>query len=312
MCFSALEILMFHLWVTVFRGSQIELYIRKTAYIGVDIFFLLSVYSLASRKITDLKAYYFSRFKSVYFKFLVFTLIASVVGSFGVSKTVQILLGIELFKRGGGAFLWFLPAIVILYIVFPLIQKWADKAPFIGAIITLAVWFILGVLVCRYTSYRDIFIFWNRIPIMVCGYLMAIYSAQLNKFFERLWVLRPIIALCLIGIGIVLLFNFGFNTKLSKPIQDLFYVTAIPLVLGLVLLLDYIPEVKIISLIGSATLEMYAIQMIWGFNLAGKIYKACRNAALTNLLSVVIVTILSIIASKLFALLFARTTNSNK
>jgi len=300
MCFSALEILIFHLWVTVFKNNQVELFIRKTAYIGVDIFFLLSVYSLASRKITDLKAYYLSRFKAVYFKFFVFTALASILSAWGIKRFVQILLGIELFKKGGGAFLWFLPAIVLVYLVFPFIQKFASKKPLLGGLITLAIWFITGLAISKLTSYKEIFIFWNRIPAMVTGFLLASYSDVLCSFFGRRKWLKAVTGILLLAFGTLLLYKFGFTTRLSVPIRDMFYVVALPSVLGLILLLDYIPENKVTILIGSATLELYAIQMIIGFTLAGDFYKLCRNALLTNILSLLSITLISLLASFLF------------
>ncbi len=158
MTFSALQILIFHLWIIVLSGNQAELFLQKTAYIGVDVFFFLSAYSLQKRKITDIKAYYISRFKSVYLKYAVFTLIAAITSGWTFTRVIKILTGVELFQKGGGAFLWFIPAIMLFYILIPWIQKITAPNLKLGAAILICMWFIIGILLTGFTSFKNILI----------------------------------------------------------------------------------------------------------------------------------------------------------
>lgn len=299
MCFSGLLILAFHLWVVMFRGNPIEQFLIRTAYIGVDMFFFLSAYSLASRKITDVIDYYGSRLEAVYLKFVFFCLVAAVVADWGMDHLWKSIFGIELFQKGGGAFLWFLPAIMLFYLIFPWMQRiFAGKA-WLGATIVLLVWLCIGLYVTYTTDYTAMFIFWNRIPVFVVGTIAAAYEKQFCTLFQgnRGVLYRVLCGIVFLGIGIWLLYQFGFRSRLSTPLPDFYYVTAIPAVLGLILLLDLIPDVAVISLIGQATLELYALQMIFGFTFANKLYKATKNAALTNLCSIVVITTVAVLCS---------------
>lgn len=294
MTFSALQILVFHLWISI-SGTTAELFLQKTAYIGVDIFFFLSAYSLSKRKVTDIKSYYLSRLKNVYLKFAVFTIIAALVGGWKFIRVISVLTGIELFQKGGGAFLWFLPAIIIFYLLLPWIQKITAPKPVFGAVVILFIWFIAGILITFFTSYKAFFIMWNRIPVLVLGALAASFIPKLNV------KIRLPLGILLTVIGYLLLWYFGFRIKLSTPIADIFYCMAIPAVLGIVLLIGSIPENKFAGLIGSATLEIYAVQMIWGFKLLNNIYMKLQNPLLANISTIILV----ILAGMLFNLLFS-------
>ena len=115
MLFSALQILIFHLWIPI-TNSNLEFFVKQTAYMGVDIFFLLSGYSLGLKKIENYARFVISRFNVVYVKFILFSLVFCLINNTGVIRFLKIISGVELFERGGGAFLWFVPGIMIFYI----------------------------------------------------------------------------------------------------------------------------------------------------------------------------------------------------
>ncbi len=301
MCLAALLILIFHLWISVFKGNAVENFIVKTGYIGVDIFLLLSVYTLSLRPITDLKSFYIGRFKSVYLKFALFVVIASIINHWKVLRAFKSLTMVELFEKGGGAFLWFLPAIVILYFIFPFLTRILKFKPWVNALIVLTVWFLVGIAISWFSNYDAIFIFLNRVPIMVVGYLLARYGDAISN--KGLGIKAAIGVLLLIA-GIILTWKFGYKVRLNSPITDMFYVATIPYALGLTLLVDMIPECKVIRLLGRSTLEAYAVQMIWGYKMAAFFYKFSKSALITNLLTAICVFGLSICISSVFMILF--------
>ena len=269
---AAFQILFFHLWAPI-TSTQIEQFVLKTAYVGVDMFFFLSAYSLAGREI-DYVPFLKDRVLKLYAKFAFFTLIMALFSkSFGVIRAVKSLMFIEFFQKGGGAFLWFIPAILILYIIYPLFLKWNSRFKVIWV---LLIWLIAGVFSEHVLSYTAVFIFTNRIPVILAGYLFKTYCTKNNNLRRSFIVLIPL--------GVLLLHMYGFKVRLNFPIKDMFYVLAIPSVIGLVMLSSYVKKYAVTESLGSITLELYAVQMIFGQQILIWAYNVFnKNALLTNI-----------------------------
>lgn len=283
---AAFQILFFHLWAPL-TSTQIEQFILKTAYVGVDMFFFLSAYSLAGREI-DYVPFLKDRVLKLYAKFAFFTLIMALFSkSFGVIRVVKSLTLIEFFQKGGGAFLWFIPAILILYIIYPLFLKWNSRFKVIWV---LLIWLIAGVFSEHVLSYTAVFIFTNRIPVILAGYLFKTYCTHNNNLRRSFIVLIPL--------GVLLLHMYGFKVRLNFPIKDMFYVLAIPTVLGLVTLSSYVKKYAVTESLGSITLELYAVQMIFGQRILIWAYNVFnKNALLTNVFVTGVMLLLAYIIS---------------
>ena len=283
---AAFQILFFHLWAPL-TSTQIEQFILKTAYVGVDMFFFLSAYSLAGREI-DYVPFLKDRVLKLYAKFAFFTLIMALFSkSFGVIRVVKSLTLIEFFQKGGGAFLWFIPAILILYIIYPLFLKWNSRFKVIWV---LLIWLIAGVFSEHVLSYTAVFIFTNRIPVILAGYLFKTYCTHNNNLRRSFIVLIPL--------GVLLLHMYGFKVRLNFPIKDMFYVLAIPTVLGLVTLSSYVKKYAVTESLGSITLELYAVQMIFGQRILIWAYNVFnKNALLTNIFVTGVMLLLAYIIS---------------
>ena len=128
MTFSALFIVIFHMWINV-TNSPIEMYLRQICVIGVDLFFFLSAYSIGKRKNIEYKKFIIDRFLKIYLKFIIFACIAAFYLKWDISKFIKVILGIELFNKGGGSFLWFIPGIMLVYLTLPLYKKIDEKYP---------------------------------------------------------------------------------------------------------------------------------------------------------------------------------------
>ena len=283
---AAFQILFFHLWAPI-TSTQIEQFVLKTAYVGVDMFFFLSAYSLAGREI-DYVPFLKDRVLKLYAKFAFFTLIMALFSkSFGVIRVVKSLTLIEFFQKGGGAFLWFIPAILILYIIYPLFLKWNSRFKVIWV---LLIWLIAGVFSEHVLSYTTVFIFTNRIPVILAGYLFKTYCTHNNNLRRSFIVLIPL--------GVLLLYMYGFKVRLNFPIKDMFYVLAIPTVLGLVTLSSYVKKYAVTESLGSITLELYAVQMIFGQRILMWAYNVFnKNALLTNIFVTGVMLLLAYIIS---------------
>lgn len=298
---AAFQILFFHLWAPI-TSTQIEQFVLKTAYVGVDMFFFLSAYSLAGRKI-DYVPFLKDRALKLYAKFAFFVLIMALFSkSFGVIRAVKSLMFIEFFQKGGGAFLWFIPAILILYIIYPLFLKWNSRFKVIWV---LLIWLIAGVFSEHVLSYTAVFIFTNRIPVILAGYLFKTYCtgnrdaimSDNNKMNRTIQILRRSWIL-LIPLGVLLLYMYGFKVRLNFPIKDMFYVLAIPSVIGLVMLSSYVKKYAVTESLGSITLELYAVQMIFGQQILIWAYNVFnKNALLTNIFVTGVMLLLAYIIS---------------
>lgn len=294
MSFSALMIIIFHLWINITKPNTniylIETYLRYIGYIGVDIFFFLSAYSLASNEIDNYLNFIFKRFKKIYLKFIIFGVIAFFFNKWSFLKLLKIIFGIEFLTKGGGSFLWFIPAIMIIYILLPLYKKLDNKYRVITPIITIITYLIL-VITLSINKKTTLLIFINRIPIILLGY----YFSKL-KIFEKLQknnLLYYCVALCLTIFGLFFNYYLYINHFYLSYFQDIFYVLSIPLIIGVILLLDKIKSNNLFNYLGSITLEVYAIQMIFGYYLTGKLVKIINNSFLVNILSIVIVILIA-------------------
>ena len=286
---AAFQILFFHLWAPL-TSTQIEQFILKTAYVGVDMFFFLSAYSLAGREI-DYVPFLKDRVLKLYAKFAFFVLIMALFSkSFGVIRAVKSLTFIEFFQKGGGAFLWFIPAILILYIIYPLFLKWNSRFKVIWV---LLIWLTGSVFAEHVLSYTAVFIFTNRIPVILAGYLFKTYCTKNHNLRRSFIVLIPL--------GALLLHMYGFKVRLNFPIKDMFYVLAIPTVLGLVTLSSYVKKYAVTESLGSITLELYAVQMIFGQRILIWAYNVFnKNALLTNIFVTGVMLLLAYIISHVF------------
>ena len=278
--------------------NPIEMFFKLTSGIGVDIFFFLSAYSLAGRDYSDYVGFLRSRFINVYLKYLLLAVIAAVVVGWKLKLFLKVVTGIDLFDRGGGAFLWFLPAIMILYILFPWFQKADEKNRAITLGVILLVWCSVAFACTQFKSAHHIFIFWNRVPVFLLGY----YSARLSimeKVFDDTKP-RLLLGIVFTVVGYWLIYQFGYHTKLHIPFRDMFYIIYIPASVGLILLVGMVPESKVIKWIGSSTLEMYGVQMIFGYSFANKVLNATGSKGITNLLTCLYVIIIAVIARTIY------------
>ena len=282
---AALLIVIFHFYIP-FSGLKAELVIYRAAYIGVDIFFFVSAYSLAQRDKIEYWKFVGNRLLSIYLPFVLFAVVANFYGKWKYPRFFKVVSGIEFFKRGGGSFLWFFTAIMLIYLIAPLLVKLKKRFGVKAFFGMMSVWLLLGIL-CQYVlGNRAVFILVNRLPVIFLGlYYDEIRSILLKKAG------LPVIFTGLIA-GAFLIYRYGSLERLNKPFFEMYYIVAIPFVISLIALWDYISShVSIRNLpmqfIGKLTLEMYGLQMIFGFKLETAIYKATGHKFITFLITAI-------------------------
>ena len=292
---SAILIAVFHLWINI-TSFEIENFIKFICFVGVDIFFLVSAFSIAKSDTENYKEYIKKRFSKIYLKYIFFAIIASIVFGWGITRLIKVVLGIELFTKGGGSFLWFAPAILIVYLLLPLYKRMDETYPKANPVITLSLWFAIYLVLTKVDSVSQILIFYNRIPVILLGFYLGKYDVlekvRQSKFR---YILLSISAIC---IGIILVYFLGYHSS-----NDFFYILAIPLALGLVMILDILPETRIIDKLGKCSFEMYGLQMIFGFKIADIIYRSLGSAILSNIITIGLLIATSFLLEKAFHIL---------
>lgn len=283
MGFAALLILIFHFYVP-FGQSRFEFFVWQSAYYGVDLFFFMSAYSLGTKDKIKFGAFLANRLYYIYLPFVIMTLIATIYKHWSFMRFVKILLGIEFFNNGGGAFLWFVTAIMILYILAPLFVGIKSKYGILALPMLLAFWLVVAVIFQFVFPKETLFIVINRLPIFILGLFYEDYrKLDLKKFKLPLAVISLVL-------GCLLVNKWGLTVRLSKPFWNMFYILAIPMVFGIVGIFDSLSElVKLrnipLSLLGKITLELYGFQMIFGLKIESKIYMRTRNGFLSFLVT---------------------------
>lgn len=299
MVVSALFILIFHLWVNITTFIE-ESIIRQICVVGVDLFFFVSAYSISKKKEIIYKDFIINRLTDIYLKFILLTIIYVIYTSKGLLDFIKIILGIDLFTKGGGSFLWFLPSIMIIYVLLPLYKNIDNKYKKLCPIISFVLFLILSISLSTFTNYSEIFILLNRIPIIMLGYYIAKYNVL--EILRNKKIIYAITTLLLVLIGYIISYKAIFNRIEITYLYDIKYILNIPLELGLIMLLDLIKDNKVTSLFGSITLELYGLQMIFGFKLANKLFISLKNPILVNIVTFIIIIFLSLIMYYLYKL----------
>ena len=188
---AALWILVFHAWVILSPDPKdgsfslinfLEHYIKDIGFCGVDIFLFLSGIGLtfAIRK-ESLPVFYYRRVRRVMLPFLTVGIVRGIVQNWGLPLMIANLTGYNFFMNNTYAFLWFVPAIVTLYLFFPLYYKLFEKAgnKILFTAGAVMVWLLI-VLLARDQIRIDMFAFINRIPVFLTGILFG-YLTQKHK-----------------------------------------------------------------------------------------------------------------------------------
>ena len=192
---------------------------------------------------------------------------------------------------------------MIVYILLPLFNKLENNHKMFIPIITLLLWLLFTVMMSLYTSYHQIFVFTNRIPIILLGSYLARYGVLDNLSIKQ----YIFIMILLLVLGLFILCKFDHIT--CKYIYDVFYLIAIPFILGVILLINLIPTNKIINVLGSITLELYGIQMLFGFKIASMVLTIFKNKLLSNCITIIVIVLFAIIIHYLFKIIFKWCSN---
>lgn len=279
---AALLIFLFHEWTPVFGNiplvGTLEDFVRRTGFCGVDIFFLLSgmglTYSIEKSKVLK---FYGKRIKRIILPFVIAGVIAAILRKWTFGLFIKNITGFNFYTSDIYSFLWFVPAIVTFYLLFPLYYKLfsLSKNKILFTMGVIAVWLFLSMPLTEITRY-DIFGFTNRIPVFVFGVYLGYKSKEETCRIDA-WGWCALVATFLVGIRLSYQTNIQGN-YLLVPVSNcclpnfLLATSGTMLLAGFFELLGHIKFVgnvitKFFSFFGLITFELYCIQELLGIKL---------------------------------------------
>lgn len=190
MGFAALSIVYFHEWQYLFLGSdrllRAEDVFHRSIIFGPDLFFLMSGIGLTfAMKKYKLLPFWGKRLKRLAIPTLVAALCMALTWHWSLGDYIKNVTGWNFYAHNMYSFLWFIPAIMTLYVVFPLYWRFFSRAKnqLVFTLVALAVWAAIsygGVQFIR----PDLYGFVNRIPIFLTGVQLG-WMTQQEKLPEN-------------------------------------------------------------------------------------------------------------------------------
>ena len=286
MGFAALTIVYFHEWQFLFAGHdrllRLEEVFHRSIIFGPDLFFLMSGVGLtfAMRKY-GLWQFWGKRLRRIALPTLLAALCMAVTWHWSLGDYIRNVTGWNFYMHNMYSFLWFIPAILSLYVVFPLYWRFFSRAKnqLVFTLAALAVWAAISYS-CTGLIRSDLYGFVNRVPIFLTGVQLGWMTQQerlpreqrqgtfdLQKYPALFW---GVLVVCFVA-GCVL--SYLTNQKgLSLGVPDSNcripdYLITISLTFFLVKLCEWLDEtavgkwvVKFFAFYGIMSLEFYAIQ----------------------------------------------------
>lgn len=205
---SAILIVIFHLFLPAMADipivGTVEDFFLMRGFWAVDVFFLLSGAGLVrSIRSNSLGVFYYRRFKRIFLPFFLVALFYLLKDEWTFFTFVKAVTGIGFILGDIHLFLWFVPAIAICYLLYPLYFHFyaRSKHPVRFTVIAAAVVIIAEIILIQFGFiFHTLLMF--RIPTLLLGTLLA--DQKDNKAFL---LDKKVIIICLIAMpaGILLI-----------------------------------------------------------------------------------------------------------
>lgn len=295
-----------------------EAYLKRIFFFGVDMFMMLSgmgvVFSLAKNSIGK---FYVNRLKRIYPPILIAALVMMYVDKWPFLVFIKKVTGYAFFFEWFYSFLWFFTAILVLYLVSPLLNKMFEKSEnkLLTSLLFLVYYILVVNLIYRKTSLDiwDYYGFTNRIPIFVFG----MYLGHVLREQKTSDITYPESSKVFLYVGLLFLGGFlAFATSLEEkwflvPISNCFMpniLLSISVCFLLALLFDkgensnrFISKItdiilKILGFYGMISFEFYIVQewicskMLDAFSIEGRV-----NSMIFNILLFIVVTVSALV-----------------
>lgn len=286
------------------------MFFRVTGAMGVDMFLFLSGIGLfySYSRNSNIIMFYKKRVLRIIPTYLIicapFYAYTYLIGqSMNVKEFFLHLTLVSYWVNGTGD--WYIAAIIILYILFPLFNKIINKNGIFGFLLLIFIWSMICLfLVFLFPNlFHNTETFWPRIPIFIFG----IYIGQLilNKRQVNGWVLINSILANIIILGIEAYYCLQGAEAAYSFWPRLFYF---PLSISFIFIVCYIFDSwslvklkKSLNLLGGVTLEIYLLNQRF-INLFDALIK---NVYLSNFIGIVLTVIVSFIINRVMRILIS-------
>ena len=277
MGFAAIWIFIFHVRndVTVFNSvpvlRDIDVFFVNIGFNGVDIFLLLSGWGLyhAINK-HNLLLFFKRRYRRLILPFVVACVATAILNHWSIVRFIKAVTCWTFLAKDVHEPKWFVPAIAIIYLFFPLyhklFEKFTNKYVFTGA--AMAVWLVLSFILPLITGRSDIYVAFGRIPVFLIGVLIGWFTYSKKKITKEWIVWLVLIPMLIVGFQAELYVAFKkvvlINPGISNALPGLLIGIPMCFIAGQVFALlgkaTFIQ--KAYGFMGKITLEFYVVQEI--------------------------------------------------
>ena len=252
---SMLAVILFHAYF-----SWGGLFVFKYGFIGVDIFLFLSGYGLCfSYNKNTIWKFWKRRFKRIMPQYIVYALIATILGFTLSNRNVSVwdlfcnITTLSYYDVGGWFIDWYLAALVIFYVLFPLLYSIVNLKTFIILLISACLFFM-------FYDTNDIewkyICFLARIPIFCLGIVLyRIFVTPPTRDSLRQFSLLIVTIVCL-GLFLLLINIFDFIDISKFFVTSLFTPVFIVIICWLRKFLP-IRIIRIVEFLGVESLMIY-------------------------------------------------------
>lgn len=274
MGFAALWIYIFHEWKLTVGSDAIHqglVIFKRLGFCGVDIFFLLSGIGLtySYSKNCQILTFYLKRLKRLLPIFWGVGIIIALIDHWSLEQILGNLLCYNFWTKSMYSFLWFIPAILFLYFVFPWYYKLflTCKSKICCLLISLELWLITAI-AFQSIIRTDLYGMINRIPIFLVGIYLG-YLLQHDGIPIPAGGYIFFIVSLFLGLQLAYLCNFRELTILV-PVSNCLpnFILAITLFFLLSKVFNVLDKkrhqqsllLKVLGFYGNMSLEFYCIQ----------------------------------------------------
>lgn len=276
---SAIWILMFHYtFYPVFSEGtfyyEVESFLIKNGNLGVDFFFFLSGFGLLySIEKNSIKKFYYNRFKRLIIPYTFAVIIFAIDENMNVIDAIKGYVGYSFIFENIYATPWFVPAIAILYLLFPIYYKLFQMAKN-KSIFTISILTILMIMIKLLAGIirSDSYGFLTRIPVFLVGVLFGYYSKYdycKNKNIRKINICLFVSSILFFGISIYLLYLNNCDGVVLPNLLSKYYLPAFLLTISSSLANSLIFSTNniiasaienILSFIGKYSFEIYCLE----------------------------------------------------
>ncbi len=271
---ASLMIVFHHLTIKVDAGlfAKAYMFLRVTGAMGVDIFLFLSAIGLnrSYLKSDGIKNFYKKRFKRIIPTYLLIVGIAYIIkyiiiGNIDIKGFFTNLCLINFWTEGTGD--WYIVAILVFYLLYPIIYKTIEKYKWVGFCILMLIW--VGMVLVIYLNFPTLFNNINtllpRVPVFLFG------TAVSNSVFQHKKISNSIIVIAILLNAIFLAIEAIFALQGAEIAYSFwprffYFPLSISFLTIMIIVIDkagcFKEEkflIKCFSFIGTITLEIYLL-----------------------------------------------------